>query len=80
MTTYSNIFAWKIPWTEKPGGVQSIHVSKSQTPTPTHTHTPSNGRAQTNFSASTVVKQTKFSTLKKLIILEKTEFEKISSI
>ena len=79
MTTYSNIFAWKIPWTEKPGGVQSIHVSKSQTPA--HTHTPSYGRAQTNFSASTVLKQTKFSTLKKLvIILEKTEFEKISSI
>ena len=68
MTTYSNIFAWKIPWTEKPGGVQSIHVSKSQTPTPTHTHTPSYGRAQTNLSASTVVKQTKYSTLKKLIL------------
>ena len=24
MTTHSNILAWKIPWTEEPGGLQSI--------------------------------------------------------
>ena len=24
MTTHSNILAWRIPWTEKPGGLQSI--------------------------------------------------------
>ena len=24
MATYSCILAWKIPWTEKPGGLQSI--------------------------------------------------------
>ena len=24
MATHSSIFAWKIPWTEKPGGLQSI--------------------------------------------------------
>ena len=23
MATYSSIFAWKIPWTEEPGGSQS---------------------------------------------------------
>ena len=23
MATHSNILAWKIPWTEKPGGLQS---------------------------------------------------------
>ena len=23
MATHSGIFAWKIPWTEKPGGLQS---------------------------------------------------------
>ena len=23
MATYSSILAWKIPWTEKPGGLQS---------------------------------------------------------
>ena len=24
MATHSNILAWRIPWTEKPGGLQSI--------------------------------------------------------
>ena len=24
MTTYSNILAWEIPWTEEPGGLQSM--------------------------------------------------------
>ena len=24
MTTHSSILAWKIPWTEEPGGLQSI--------------------------------------------------------
>ena len=24
METYSSILAWKIPWTEEPGGLQSI--------------------------------------------------------
>ena len=24
MATYSSILAWKIPWTEEPGGLQSI--------------------------------------------------------
>ena len=30
MTTRSSILAWKIPWTEEPGGPQS-EVAKSQT-------------------------------------------------
>ena len=29
--THSRIRAWKIPWTEGPGGLQSIGVAKSQT-------------------------------------------------
>ena len=24
MATHSSIFAWEIPWTEKPGGLQSM--------------------------------------------------------
>ena len=24
MATYSNILAWRIPWTEEPGGLQSL--------------------------------------------------------
>ena len=31
MPTYSHILAWKIPWTEKPGGLQSMGSQKSQT-------------------------------------------------
>ena len=26
MATHSNILAWKIPWTEKPGGLQSMEL------------------------------------------------------
>ena len=32
MATHSRILAWKIPWTEEPGRLQSLHgVAKSQT-------------------------------------------------
>ena len=31
MATHSSILAWKIPQTEKPGGIQSMGVTKSQT-------------------------------------------------
>ena len=31
MATHSSIPAWKIPWTEEPGGLRSIRVTKSQT-------------------------------------------------
>ena len=31
MATYSSTLAWRIPWTEEPGGLQSIRVEKSQT-------------------------------------------------
>ena len=31
MATHSNILAGKIPWTEKPGGLQSMGVAKSPT-------------------------------------------------
>ena len=31
MATYSNIFTWNIPWTEEPGGLQSMGSQKSQT-------------------------------------------------
>ena len=31
MATHSSVFAWKIPWTEEPGGLQSMGVTKSQT-------------------------------------------------
>ena len=28
---HSSILAWKIPWTEEPGGLQSMGLQKSQT-------------------------------------------------
>ena len=31
MATHSSILAWKIPWTEKPGGLQSMGLQKSDT-------------------------------------------------
>ena len=29
MATHSNIFAWRIPWTEEPGGLQSMGHKES---------------------------------------------------
>ena len=31
MATLSSILAWEIPWTEEPGGLQSMGLQKSQT-------------------------------------------------
>ena len=31
MSTHSSILAWRIPWTEEPGGLQSPGSAKSQT-------------------------------------------------
>ena len=31
MATHSSILAWRIRWTEEPGGLQSIGLQKSQT-------------------------------------------------
>ena len=45
MATHSSILAWRIPWTEKPGGLQSVglqtvrHNWATNTHTHTHTHT-----------------------------------------
>ena len=38
MATHSSILAWKIPWTEEPGGLQFIGSQKSQTRLSTHTN------------------------------------------
>ena len=31
MATHSSILAWRIPWTEEPGGLQSMGSQDSQT-------------------------------------------------
>ena len=33
MATHSSILVWKIPWTEEPGGLQSIGSQESDTAT-----------------------------------------------
>ena len=37
MATQPRILAWKIPWTEEPGGLQSTGFQKSQTRLSAHT-------------------------------------------
>ena len=39
MATHSSIFAWRIPWTEEPGRLQSTGLQESDTTECTHTHT-----------------------------------------
>ena len=31
IATHSSILAWEIPWTEEPGGLQTVESQKSQT-------------------------------------------------
>ena len=39
MTTHSSILAWRIPWTEEPGGLQSTGREESDTTERLHMHT-----------------------------------------
>ena len=47
MATHSRILAWKIPWTEEPGGVQSIGSQSDMTETRTHMCTHSDTHSHT---------------------------------
>ena len=58
MATHSSILAWKIPWIEQPGGLQSIglkelvrmehtHTATQTHPHP-HTHTPTHTHTHTH--------------------------------
>ena len=39
MAPHSSTFAWKIPWTEEPGGLQSMGLLESDTTERLHFHT-----------------------------------------
>ena len=39
MATHSNILAWRIPWSEDPGRLQSVGSQNSWTLLSMHTHT-----------------------------------------
>ena len=46
MATHSNILAWEIPWTEEPGGLQSVGLQRvtqlsTRTRMPVCVHSPS---------------------------------------
>ena len=39
MAIHSSVFAWKVPWTEEPGGLHTVHRNtKSWTGLSTHVH------------------------------------------
>ena len=44
MATYSCILAWEIPWTEKPGGLQSIGLQQESDVTEHNTHVETESR------------------------------------
>ena len=39
MAAHSNVLAWRVPWTEEPGGLQSRGSQESDTTAPQNTHT-----------------------------------------
>ena len=39
MATHSSILAWRIPWTEEPGGLQSVELQRFGHNRVTNTHT-----------------------------------------
>ena len=50
MATRSSILAWKIPWTEEPGGLQSMPVEIMAAPLPTHAHSDTTGGSEAPLS------------------------------
>ena len=43
MAVHSSILAWKIPWTEEPGGLQSMESKRAGYDSATNTHTHPSG-------------------------------------
>ena len=68
MGTHSSIFAWRIPWTEAPGGIQSMGLQRAGHDSVTeHTRTSVLAALETHFSggkptSSHFVKHTEMST------------------
>ena len=56
MATHSSVPAWETPWTEKPGGLQSMRLQRSQTRLSERVHRLSAwGRRITSFQSFSVV-------------------------
>ena len=56
MANHSTILAWRIPWTEKPGGLQSIGWQRVGHEWVTHTHTHTVCQGQTTLVPFTHIK------------------------
>ena len=52
MATHCIILAWEIPWTEEPGGLQSLRSPKSQTQLSDETTTITHGRISKEINQS----------------------------
>jgi len=48
MATRSSILAWKIPWTEEPGRLQSTGHDLASKPQPGHLHTTNQSKNETS--------------------------------
>ena len=55
MATHSSILAWKIPWTEEPGGLQSMGSQKSQTQLSDYKQKQNNNNKKHQFSTCRVL-------------------------
>ena len=55
MATHSSILAWKIPWTEEPGGLQSMGSQKSQTQLSDYKQKQNNNNKKHHFSTCRVL-------------------------
>ena len=54
MATHSSIFAWDKPWTEEPGELQSMGLSRTRLSNKTTTTTTMNTKSYQEYSDSTV--------------------------
>ena len=52
MAIHSSILAWEIPWTEKPGGLQSLGSCRIRNDSATNTHTHTHTRNHSHFMGS----------------------------
>ena len=53
MATHSSILAWRIPWTEEPGGLQSMGSQRVGDDCATHTHTHTHTHRETELINNT---------------------------
>ena len=48
--------SWRIPWTEEPGGLHTVHMVAESDTTETHTHTRTHKQAERAYSRNRTVR------------------------